>query len=177
MFFSPYPLGSPGIPLTSLEPWNLRKVLRSQSLLFSLDLSSNEISDLGASALLKALEENFVLLEPWENGDPGNCVAGILVKRQWKDSEKMWKVGKNWCLTLIFQLVFQIDVSKLMFVVLETALTQGMTLSLLHICFRKRVSTYFCWAELHVRKITVFVFQISYLFDMILDTITHIEAM
>ena len=45
----------------------LRKVLRSQSLLFSLDLSSNEISDLGASALLKALEENFVLLEPWEN--------------------------------------------------------------------------------------------------------------
>eukprot|EP00438_Fugacium_kawagutii_P013796 Skav214475 [mRNA] locus=scaffold1167:203907:222052:+ [translate_table: standard] len=40
------------------------QVLRSQSLLFSLDLCCNEISDVGATALLEALEENHVLLEP-----------------------------------------------------------------------------------------------------------------
>jgi len=41
------------------------QVLRSQSLLFSLDLSCNEITDVGAAALLEALEDNNVLLEPW----------------------------------------------------------------------------------------------------------------
>ncbi|CAK8996056.1 Tropomodulin-3 (Ubiquitous tropomodulin) (U-Tmod), partial [Durusdinium trenchii] len=41
----------------------LAEVLRSQSLLFSLDLSCNEITDCGAALLVDALEDNEVILE------------------------------------------------------------------------------------------------------------------
>lgn len=43
----------------------LLEVLRSQSLLFSLDLSCNEITDCGAALLVDALEDNEVILDAW----------------------------------------------------------------------------------------------------------------
>eukprot|EP00913_Durusdinium_trenchii_P027907 g26167.t1 len=43
----------------------LAEVLRSQSLLFSLDLSCNEITDCGAALLVDALEDNEVILDAW----------------------------------------------------------------------------------------------------------------
>lgn len=59
----------------------LAEVLRSQSLLFSLDLSCNEITDVGAAALLEALEDNNVLLEL--------CLEGTETSEDMRDSVNM----------------------------------------------------------------------------------------
>ena len=85
LFFSPIQIQPTKNPANLCVAW---RVLRTQSLLFSLDLSSNEISDLGASALLKALEENFVLLEPWAMRKNTGCLAEILVKNMQKKHVK-----------------------------------------------------------------------------------------